>query len=589
MNLKTLIEKLASGKSGIKYHQLLLILSFVIGIISALAAFVLKNSVHFTHHLLTSHFSIEKGNYLFLAYPLVGIILTILFIKYFVKDDIGHGVSKILYAIAQKKGRIKPHNQWSSIIASTFTIGFGGSVGAEAPIVLTGAAIGSNVGRLFKLNHKALMLLIGCGSAAAIAGIFKAPIAGVVFTLEVLMLDLTMTSLIPLLIASVTGASVAYYLMGDEVLFSFQLTESFALENIPFIILLGGLCGFMSVYFTKGVIFIEGQMARVTNIYTKVLIGGVTLSLLIFLFPPLYGEGYTTISALLHDNATDILNNSLFYGVKDNLWLFLGFILLVVLFKVFATSVTNGSGGVGGIFAPTLFMGALTGYFLAHLLNAFGFNVPESHFALIGMAGMMAGVMHAPLTAIFLIAEITGGYGLFLPLMICAVIAFITIKRYENHSIYHRRLAMRGELLTHHKDKTVLTLMKMDSVLENEFLTVSPEMMLGDMVKVIAKSKRNIFPAINSAGGLEGVVLLDDIRNIMFNPDQYHKFTVSQLMTQPPARVDFNDPMEKVMQKFEKSGAWNLPVVKEGKYVGFVSKSKIFNTYRKVLVHFSDE
>lgn len=584
-----MIERLVSGKSGVKYQQLLLVLSLVIGVLSALAAFILKSTVHYTHHFLTSHFSVDTGNYLYLAYPFIGIVITVLFVKFVVKDSIGHGVSKILFAISRKQGRIKSHNQWSSIIASTFTIGFGGSVGAEAPIVLTGAAIGANVGKLFKLNHKALILLIGCGSAAAIAGIFKAPIAGVVFTLEVLMLDLTMTSLIPLLVASVTGASIAYYLMGDEVLFSFQLAEAFALQNIPYIILLGGLCGFMSLYFTKGVSYIEGTIGKITNIYSRIIIGGLALSLLIFLFPPLYGEGYTTISALLHNNAGDILNNSLFFGMENNTWMFLGFIFLVVIFKVFATSITNGTGGVGGIFAPTLFMGALTGYFVAHLLNSFGLNVPESHFALIGMAGMMAGVMHAPLTAIFLIAEITSGYGLFLPLMICSVIAFITIQRFESHSIYHRQLAKKGDLLTHHKDKTVLTLMRIDSVLENDFLPVSPELYLGDLIKVIAKSTRNIFPAVNSNGELEGVVLLDDIRNIMFNPKHYNRFTVSQLMIKPPAIVDLKDPMELVMQKFEKSGAWNLPVVDNGKYVGFVSKSKIFNAYRKVLVHFSDE
>ncbi len=564
-------------------------LSFAVGILSGLAAFILKNTVHYTHHFLTHGFHVDRGNLLYLAYPVIGIGITVLFVKYVVKDNIGHGVSKILFSISKKQGRIKPHNSWSSIIASTFTIGFGGSVGAEAPVVLTGASIGANLGRFFKLNHKTMILLIGCGSAGAIAGIFKAPIAGLIFTLEVLMIDLTMASLIPLLISAVTAASLANYLMGDAVLFSFSQTESFALNTIPFVILLGVFSGFLSMYFTRGVMLTEKKLGLLKTETQKLLVGGIILSVLIFLFPTLYGEGYTTIISLLHGESSAVVENSIFHSIADNHYLFLLYLLFILLFKVFATSITTGAGGIGGIFAPTLFMGGVSGYLISRLFNGFGLHLSESNFVLIGMAGMMAGVMHAPLTAIFLIAEITDGYGLMLPLMIVAVVAYITIMYFEPHSLYHKRLAQRGQLLTHHKDKTVLTLMKMDSVIEKDLETIGPDKTLGELIKVISRSHRNIYPVVDEENMFLGIIFLNDIRNLMFRPEKYDKFLVKQLMVKPPGMASTRQSMEEIMDVFESTDAWNLPVVDEGKYVGFVSKAKIFNAYRKVLVHYSDE
>ncbi|WP_244828450.1 chloride channel protein [Carboxylicivirga sediminis] len=562
----------------------------LVGIFSGLAAVTLKNAVHFTHHFLTENFSLEKGNYLFLAYPMIGILITILIIKFFVKDSLGHGVSKILYAISKKGGHIKSHNNYSSIITSTFTIGFGGSVGAEAPIVLTGASIGSTLGRLFRMNYKTIILLMGCGAAGAIAGIFKAPIAGLVFTLEVLMLDLTMASIVPLLISAITASTIAYFFLGKGAEFAFTLEAPFLLNNIPYYVLLGILAGFISLYFTRGIMNTEKQFGKMKNPFSKWIVGGLALSLLIFLFPPLYGEGYNTIIALLNGNSEAVMGESIFYAWHNNIWALIGFLVLLIIFKVFATAATTGSGGIGGIFAPTLFMGGVTGYLFAKLMETLGLaELPSSHFTLVGMAGMMAGVMHAPLTAIFLIAEITNGYGLFIPLMITSTIAYLTIMYFEPHSLYTKRLAQKGELITHHKDKAVLTLMRLEKVLETDFKCIYPEMTLGELVKVISTSKRNIFPVINHKDELCGIVLLDDIREIMFNNELYNETTVEELMSIPPAMIEIDENMDRVMRKFEDTSAWNLPVVKDGKYLGFVSKSKIFSVYRRVLIHYSDD
>jgi len=574
----------------IKERQFVLILSFIVGIISGLAALLLKTTIHQTHHFLTHNLHVDSANLLYLAYPTVGILLTVLFVKFFVKDNIGHGVTRILYAISQKNSHIKSHNNYSSIIASTLTIGFGGSVGAEAPVVLTGASIGSNLGRMFHLNYKTITLMVGCGVAGAIGGIFKAPMAGMVFTLEVLMLDLTMASLIPLLISSITGASIAYFFMGKDVLLSYTVTESFVLSNFPYYILLGIFAGLVSLYFTRVGMYLESQLERIKNSYKKLLIGGITLGVLIFLFPPLYGEGYTTIQSLLNGNVDGLVNNSVFYFLKDNYWLLLGYVILVLGFKVIASTVTTGSGGVGGIFAPSLFLGGVSGFFVARFINGLNFiKLSESNFTLLGMAGMMAGVMHAPLTAIFLIVEITGGYELFVPIMITATIAYLTIMYFEPHSIYTKRLAKRGELITHNKDKAVLTLMKLGKVIETDLQKIDPDASLGELVKIISHSHRNIFPVVDEEGKLLGIVLLDDIRHIMFNPEMYEETCVRNLMTMPPAILEADSPMDKVMKRFEETGAWNLPVIMDGKYYGFVSKSKIFNVYRRVLVHFSDE
>lgn len=570
--------------------RLIIALSLLVGILSGLAAVVLKNTVHFTHAHLQRALERESESYLFLVLPGIGILITMLFVRYIVKDNISHGVSRILQAISRRESKIKPHNTYSSIVASTITIGFGGSVGAEAPIVLTGAAIGSNIGQFFRLNYRAITLLIGCGAAGAIASIFKAPLAGLVFTFEVLMLDLTTASLIPLLISAVSAASVSYFLLGRDVVFAYQVVKPFFLKNIPYFILLGLFCGMVSLYFTRFAMAIEGRYSRVKNPFRKWLVGSITLGLMIFVFPPLYGEGYETLQALLDGRSSEIFNNSLFYSFQNEYWLLLLTLLVLLAFKVIAMASTTGAGGIGGTFAPTLFMGGVAGFFVARLINHVGFiDVSESNFALVGMAGMMAGVMHAPLTAVFLIAELTGGYALFIPLIITSTISFITIRYFEPHSIYTKQLAARGELLTHHKDKAVLTLLQLGKVVETDFSTLHPDDTLGRVVRVVRNSKRNIFPVVDKKGNLLGVVLLDDIRQIMFSPELYDSTFVRELMTVPPDFVVIDESMESVMRKFEATQAWNLPVVDGGKYVGFVSKSKIFSAYRSVLMQFSEE
>lgn len=592
---KTLLQRFIVWRSKhIKDKQFILILSFLVGIFTAFAAYVLKFLVEYIKEFLTENFDSTGVNWLYLVYPVVGIFLTSLFIRKVVRDDISHGVTKILYAISRKQSRIKRHNIWSSVCASAITIGCGGSVGAEAPIVLTGSAIGSNLGSIFRMDHRTLMLLVGCGAAGAVSGIFKAPIAGLVFTLEVLMIDLTMASLLPLLITSVTAASVSYLLTGTEAMFQFHLDYPFALERIPYAIALGIFCGLVAWYFTRSMNWIENIFRRYSNPYIKFLIGGAMLSVLIFLFPPLYGEGYDTISLLLNGTTNaeweTVMNNSLFYGSSSLLVLYL---ILIILFKVFASSATNGGGGCGGIFAPSLFLGCITGFVFSYVCNEFHIGnvfIPEKNFALMGMAGLMSGVMHAPLTGIFLIAELTGGYQLFLPLMIVSVSAYLTIIVFEPHSIYSMRLAKKGELITHHKDKAVLTLMNIESIVETDFLKVHPSMDLGEMVKVISKSNRNLFPVVDTQDHLIGIVVLDDIRNIMFRQELYHRFYVERFMNLPPARIINTDSMEVIMKKFDDTQAWNLPVVdEEDKYIGFVSKSKMLNTYRQVLVDFSTE
>lgn len=581
-------------ETHISDKQFVLVLSFLVGIFTALAAYLLKFLVEYIKEFLTESFDTTRANWLYLVYPVAGILITSLFIRLIVRDDISHGVTKILYAISSKQSRIKRHNMWSSVCASAITIGFGGSVGAEAPIVLTGSAIGSNLGSIFRMDHRTLMLLVGCGAAGAVSGIFKAPIAGLVFTLEVLMIDLTMASLLPLLITSVTAASVSYLLTGTEAMFQFHMDYPFNLDRIPYAIGLGVFCGLVAWYFTRSMNWIENIFRRYSNPYVKFLIGGAMLSVLIFLFPPLYGEGYDTITLLLNGTGPEqwntVMNNSLFYGSSSLLILYL---FLIILFKVFASSATNGGGGCGGIFAPSLFLGCIAGFVFSYLCNQFqigGVYIPEKNFALMGMAGLMSGVMHAPLTGVFLIAELTGGYGLFLPLMIVSVSAYLTIIIFEPHSIYSMRLAKKGELITHHKDKAVLTLMNMESIIETDFLIVHPDMDLGMMVKTISKSSRNLFPVTDINEELIGVVSLDDIRNIMFRQELYHRFRVEGFMTPPKARIIKTDSMEVVMKKFDESKAWNLPVVDEdNRYIGFVSKSKMLNTYRQVLVDFSSE
>lgn len=575
----------------IKERNFVLVLAFFVGIFSGLAAIVLKLLIHFISTVLTSRINLESGNYLYILLPAVGVVLTAFFVRYVVRDNISHGVTRVLYAISQNKSRLKRHNIYTSVLASSVTIGFGGSVGAEGPIVYTGAAIGSNLGRAFRMSPRILMILVGCGAAAGIAGIFKAPIAGMLFTLEVLMIDLTTVSVMPLLIASITSTTLAYVYTGYEFEFFFAQTENFYTSRIPFVIMLGLVCGFASLYFTRVMNMMENFFGRFKNPWVKTLIGCTILSGLVFLFPPLYGEGYGSIVGLLAGDTSSIVNGSLFYGDRNQVWFLALFIGLVVATKAFATSATNGAGGVGGTFAPSLYVGCLTGFLFAYVMNIFDFGVELStkNFALIGMAGVMSGVMHAPLMAIFLTAELTGGYELFLPLLIVSTISYGTIKIFEPYSIYTMRLAKQGQLLTHHKDKAVLTLLKINNVIETDFLPVYPEMTLKEMVDVIAKSNRNLFPVINEKRELVGVVLLDDIRNIMFRPELYRRMRVSTFMSAPAGRIEVGESMDKVMKTFDDTGAWNLPVVENGIYVGFVSKSKIFNSYRRVLRHYCED
>ena len=574
----------------VQEKHFVIFLSIIIGICAALAAVVLKTLVHSIESFVRGITAVNYVNWLYLALPFTGILLTVIYVKGVVKDDISHGVTKILIAISKSKGYIKLHNIYSSVIACALTSGFGGSVGMEAPIVFTGSAIGSNIGEAFRLSYQKKLLLIGCGAAAAIAAIFKAPIAGLIFALEVIMLDLTLTSIIPLLIATVTGAIVSSVLLGHEIVFYFTIHDVFDYSKIPFYILLGVVCGLVSLYFTLANSFVELQFSKINKTYKKILIGGVVLGILIFFFPPLFGEGYVSLKALLTGNSTSLLDNSLFYKFIGNEWIFVFFLLFVLLFKVFATSVTTGSGGVGGVFAPSLFVGGLTGFIFARVLNLSTLTkVSENNFALVGMAGLMAGVVHAPLTAIFLIAEITGGYSLFIPLILTASISYLTIIYFEPHSLYAKKLAQSGDLITHHKDKKVLTLLKVESVIEKNLMTVSPENTLGDLVKVIAKSKRNIFPVIDDKGNFLGLIPLDNVREIMFDKDSYDKVKVFNLMIQPQDIVTLEDNMDRVMEKFKETGLWNLPVIDKGKYIGFVSRANVFSAYRKLLIEFSDE
>lgn len=575
----------------VKERNFILFVAFLVGIFGGLAAILLKVLIHLISGALTSHVNVSAGNYVYIILPAIGVTISALYVRYIVKDDISHGVTRVLYAISQKKSRLKRHNMYSSLVASSITIGFGGSVGAEGPIVATGAAIGSNIGQLFRMSPRTLMILVGCGAAAGIAGIFKAPIAGMLFTLEVLMIDLTAVSVMPLLIASITSATMAYMYTGYDFEFFFIQSEDFYMAKVPYVIVLGVFCGLVSLYFTRVMNMMENFFRRFRNVWLKTIVGCVILSGLVYIIPPLYGEGYDSILDLLNGDPSSIVNGSVFYGDRNQVWFIILFIAMIIVTKAFATSATNGAGGVGGTFAPSLYVGCMAGFLFAYVSNLMGFDTALStkNFALIGMAGVMSGVMHAPLMSIFLTAELTGGYDLFLPLLIVSTISYGTIKIFEPYSIYTMRLAKRGELLTHQKDKAVLTLLKIDSVIERDFIPVRPEMSLKEMVDTIARSNRNLFPVVDNSGKMLGVVLLDDIRNIMFRPDLYRKMYVSKFMSVPPAMIEVGMSMDRVMKTFDDTGAWNLPVVENGRYIGFVSKSKIFNSYRRVLRHYCED
>lgn len=587
-------KMVAWQKEHISDRQMTLILAFVIGLLASVAGFFLHSIVHEIQILLTSGFEKSTYNLLFLLFPIVGIYLTSLFIKYVVRDNISHGITRVLYAISTKQSKLKGHNCWSSVVASGITIGFGGSVGAEAPIVLTGSAIGSNLGQIFRMDKKTMILLVGCGASAAIAGIFKAPIAGLVFTLEVLMVDLSMASLLPILISCVTATCFSYILMGEKSLFDFTLTDPWELDRVPACILLGVFCGFVSLYFMRAMSVCEGFFAQLKQYpYVKLLFGGIILSSLIFLFPSLYGEGYSAVNILLKGRTEVdwdmVMSNSLFYGHSQLLVLYIG---LVTFTKVFATSATNGSGGCGGTFAPSLFIGGFAGFFFARIWNIYelGVYIPEQNFTLMGMAGVMTGVMHAPLTGIFLIAELTGGYQLFIPLMIVCISSLLTISIFESHSIYALRLAREGKLLTHHIDKAALTLMGMQSVVEKDYHPVSPDLPMGKLVSEISRSNNNFLPVVNQAGVLLGIIDITRIRHIIFRSELYTRFKVKQLMLQPSAMLSDHEPMQEVMKKFDETDAAQLPVVDvNGVLKGYISRTRLYSTYRQIVADMSAE
>ena len=574
----------------ISNKNFVLILSGVIGLISGIAAVSLKETVHFIQHQLTGHFNKQDENYYYIGFPLIGLLLTVGLTNYFIKEKMGHGITQILYDISKNSALIKRTKMFSRMITSAITVGFGGSVGLEAPIVVTGSAIGSNVGRFMHMNAKKRSLLIGCGAAGAVSAIFNSPVAGVIFSMEVILADVTIAMFIPLLIASVSGTLVSITLLGDDVLFSFKLVDSFKASDTPYYILLGVISGLVSVYFTRVTYKVEALIKRVKNYFGRALVGGVLLGVIIFLFPPIYGEGYNTIKLLLAGKELEILDTSLFFSEIDNVIAIFLFILGVILIKPVASALTIGSGGSGGIFAPSLFLGGVTGYLFAAILNVITWgNISTSNFTLVGMCGVMSGVLHAPLTAIFLIAEITSGYELFVPLMLVSAISFSTSSFFEKYSLYTKHLIESGDLIQYDKDRQVLSLIDLNKIIEKDLLKIDPHATLGELVNLVRISKRNIFPVVNEKQELLGVVTLDDIRNIMFDQDKQKSTIVKTYMHSPPAYISSHENMQSVMRKFELSGAWNLPVIDNGKYVGFLSKSRIFNTYRKKLIRHNQE
>ena len=575
-------------------RQLTLTLAFFVGVLAAVAAYILHTAIHLIQHYLSATLASNQINWFYLVYPVAGILITMLFVRYVVRDNISHGITRILYAISTKQGRLPKHNIWSSVVASAITIGFGGSVGAEAPIVLTGSAIGSNLARRFHLDSKTIYMLVGCGASAAIAGIFKAPIAGLVFTVEVLMIDLTMGSLLPILIACVTATCFTYALSGENSLFSFTLESEWTVIRTPANILLGIACGIVSLYFIRSMTFFENIFSKLADRpYVKWLVGGVALSTLIFIFPSLYGEGYAAINVLLNGKSPAdwnvIMEHSLFSGHGE---LLLIYVALVLVTKSMATASTNGGGGCGGTFAPSLFVGAFAGFLFARTWNTYNFSIyiPENNFALLGMAGVMSGVMHAPLTGVFLIAELTGGYNLFIPLLIVSTVSYLTIYIFEPYSIYGMRLAREGRLITHHTDHAVLTLMSLDTVIERDCSAISPDTMLSELVHKISRSRVDVLPVVDNGNHLLGEIDMMKLRHILFRTELYHRFNVRQLMSEPPAMLRVDDPMEEVMKAFDKTNAQQLPVVdNQNILIGYVSRSHVYSLYRKMVADLSND
>ncbi len=570
-------------------HRFLYILAVIVGLGVGLAAVIIKNLVHFIRVALENGFQGEYSRYYIFALPVVGITLVVLYIKYLNKRPVGHGIPGVLFAISKNNGIIRSHNLFSSIITSALTVGFGGSVGLEGPTVATGGAVGANLGKVFKLNYKEITLLISCACAGALSAIFKAPIAGIVFALEVIMLDLTMWAVIPLLISSATAALTSYLFLGQNVIFPLQVSEPFRMGQIHWYLLLGTVVGMLSVYFTKSYIYITELFEKLQSPWKRLLIAGGLLGVIIFFFPALYGEGYEIINLELRGEFVQIFEGSFFEGWQDSFLLAAFYILLVIGIKVIATSLTFAAGGIGGVFAPTLFMGANTGLLFGLVLNQVGVPVSVSNMALVGMGSMLAGVVHAPLTAIFLVAEITGGYELFFPLMLASTISYGTTRYFVDNSVYTVQLAKRGELMTHHKDRNILLMMKVSELIETDFAPVRSDSMLRDLVQVITKSHRNIYPVLDQLGNLEGIVKLDDIRHIMFNQEMYDTTKISDLMITPEWTIETTDQMEEVARQFSESGRYNIPVLQNGKYLGFVSRARVFSSYREMLKHFSED
>ncbi len=582
--LRALLKKMAE-------RDVMMVLSLVVGVACGLAAVILKSTIDFFHHSITSWFDGIAYSFLYLLYPGVGMLIAMLFVKYVVKDNIGHGVTKVLVAVSKNESKIKPHNMWSSMVASSVTIGFGGSVGAEAPIVYTGAAIGSNVARYMGLSYKNMTILLGCGAAGAVAGIFKAPLAGVLFTLEILLFNISMSSILPLLLSTISATVISYIFLGAEPPFECTISP-FALGNIPFYLILGLFCAACSVYFTRMTLWLEDRIKSMQNPMVRWGVSAGCLGLLIFLFPPLFGEGYECLHELLNGGTIDMEGQTILAFFLRKAWLVPVFFLLVLLLKVFSMSFTNAGGGVGGTFGPTLFIGAIAGVVVSRTINLIGGAgiVPEQNFVLVGMAGLMSGVMQAPMTAIFLIADMTGGYELLIPLIITSTISYAATRIVEPYSIYTKRIAKKGELLTHDSDQAVLTLLKTGDLVETDFCTVRIDATLGELVDVVAKSKRNIFPVVDSRRHFQGYVSLEDIRRDMFKKELYDTAHVFNFMKSAPAYVYVDEKMDSVMHKFENTDAWNLPVVeRDRKYVGFVSKSKIFSAYRNQLKQVSHD
>ena len=596
MNLKNrymrwVVEPLRRLFGRLPEKNVMMILSLVVGIACGLAAVVLKLSIDFIHEHLIALSDRGSYNLLHLIYPGIGMLLAMLFVKYVVKDNIGHGVTKVLQAVSKNESKIKSHNMWTSMVASAVTIGFGGSVGAEAPIVYTGAAIGSNVGRYMGLSYKNVTILLGCGAAGAVAGIFNAPLAGVLFTLEILLFNISMTSILPLLLSTISATVVSYIFLGTKPPFECQLTE-FSMGNIPFYILLGLFCAAFSVYFTRMTLWLEDKIKSIKRPLVRWALSASCLGLLIFLFPPLFGEGYEHLRELLNGGMPNLEGQTVLSFFMRSAWSVPVFFLLILLLKVFSMSFTNAGGGVGGTFGPTLFIGAIAGFVVARTINLIGGAglVPEQNFVLVGMAGLMAGVMQAPMTAIFLIADMTGGYELFIPLIITATISYAATRAVEPYSIYTKRIAKKGELLTHDSDQAVLTLLKTNDLIETDFRPIRIDSTMRELVDVVAQSKRNIFPVVDSKNHFQGYVSLEDIRSVMFKYESYDSLHVYNFMKSAPAYVYVNEKMDRVMAKFEQTEAWNLPVVTEDRtYVGFISKSKIFSSYREQLKQVSHD